>query len=347
MRIDTAEQFKDAVATLHTNPNYRKPLAFGICHVQTGSRDENKILTCSFPVINWGENYGSAAVMMDATGLLKDTRLHEGPELITKITPAQVGVMADYFKPLRHEAHGDKHRNIQLVEALTMPARGYLDGFRLVFIFDDIAKQSVPAAYLKLGAISAGRVSPKAVNIDGITGALETLAWGDKAYELDNLRSGVEFKTMSDARHVDYVGKLPRYMDRVIPPSGVSIVDRDSVSYGVYLGPDTTVHAGAHVTLGAATGKNCVLGINSVTSIILGNGCMVDAGVVIEPDTQVYIPANDIRVINTMNDKKLKTRGLSGTHMKGADLEAVNGLHIRRDTNTGKITACRSKLAIG
>jgi hypothetical protein len=43
---------------------YKKPLAFGIARVDLGQLNHDKVLQATYPVINWNENFGTAAVFI-------------------------------------------------------------------------------------------------------------------------------------------------------------------------------------------------------------------------------------------------------------------------------------------
>lgn len=346
MPIETADDFKQAADRIQNNPNFRAPLAFGICHVQQDHSETGRILTCNFPVVNWNENLRSAAVFMNVMGLVSDARLYEVPEIVTTITEGQAHSLFNIFKPF-HGAKGNEHQNAQLVEAMNMPGRGF-DGYRLAVVFADVAQQSVPAAYLKLAAISAGKVTAAEIDLAGIEKALQPLAWGDKAYDIGHLRNNeVKLRTLRQYPKISRVGKLPLYLDHVTPPSGVEIADNAYVPLGVYLAPNTKVMSGAHIDLGSSTGDSCVLGPNSVTAIPLGNGCTINAGVTIHPDATVYVRANDIHAINAQEAKDLPNKNVSGSYVKGADLAGVSGLYFTNDTDTGKLAARLTKLTLG
>ena len=346
MPISSVQEFQEAVARMQGNPGYRAPLAFGICQVQEDHAETGRILSCNFPVVNWKENFGSAAVFMHSTGLLREAHLYEVPEIVTTITAGQAHAMLETFAPF-HGATKSDHRNVQLVEAMNLPGRG-LDGYRLAVVFEDVAQQSVPAAYLKLSALSLNKIKASDVDLNGIQNALKPLAWGDKAYDPDQLRNNeVKLRTLRQYPKISRVGKLPLYLDHVTPPSGVEIADNAYVPLGVYLAPGTKVMSGAHIDLGSSTGDNCVLGPNSVTAIPLGNGCTINAGVTIHADANVYIRANDIHAINALEAKDLPNKSVSGSYVKGADLAGVSGLYFTNDTDTGKLVARLTKLTPG
>lgn len=338
--ITTAEDFKALVQEIQGRDGYRKPLAFGICRVQTGQLNRDKILTCTFPVVNWEENFGSAAIFWHACGGIAA----KGPELVTPITKDSVDTMASAFMPYRDEAHGDAHKNVQIVKALKREED--LSPFRLVMIFEDTKIESLPAAYLKLAAMSARKAAPRTICFDGIFGVLENVAWsGNTAYELDWLRAReIELKMKGEYPRIDSVDKFPLYLAHVIPEATTRILESSKVRFGAYLSEGTVVMPGASyvnfnagtlgktmvegrisssATVGEGTdvgggasilgtlsggnntpisiGKNCLLGANSTTGIPLGDGCIVDAGVTILAGTKLTITQNAAKSIADVN----------------------------------------------
>ena len=62
----TKEDFKKLVEDIQAQDWYRNPIGFGIAKVDRGQLDSSKILQATYPLINWEENYGSAAVLLNA-----------------------------------------------------------------------------------------------------------------------------------------------------------------------------------------------------------------------------------------------------------------------------------------
>ena len=58
--------FKALVSEIESQEGYRKPVGFGIARVDRGQLNPEKILQATFPVINWNENFGSAAIFIGA-----------------------------------------------------------------------------------------------------------------------------------------------------------------------------------------------------------------------------------------------------------------------------------------
>jgi len=63
-QILTTDEFKNFIENTRSANGYRDPIAFGIAKVDRGQKNAEKILQATFPVVNWMENYGSAAVFI-------------------------------------------------------------------------------------------------------------------------------------------------------------------------------------------------------------------------------------------------------------------------------------------
>ena len=63
---NTKEEFKQLIEDVQSQEWYRNPIGFGIARIDRGQLDSSKVLQASFPLINWKENYGSAAVLLNA-----------------------------------------------------------------------------------------------------------------------------------------------------------------------------------------------------------------------------------------------------------------------------------------
>jgi 2,3,4,5-tetrahydropyridine-2-carboxylate N-succinyltransferase len=100
--------------------------------------NKDKILQATFPLINWNENFGSAAVFMNAlreAGVEVDTT---ASEVVCPVSDTFLTSCIETFRPYIPEARGDAHKNVQLVSQLsTLPRELGLgaDDFKVVFIF--------------------------------------------------------------------------------------------------------------------------------------------------------------------------------------------------------------------
>ena len=98
---------------------YKKPLAFGIARVDLGQLNHDKVLQATYPVINWNENFGTAAVFIRSlfeNGVEVD---FNSSEFVAAVTKEFVETALNYFgDELVNEAQGDKHKNIQVLKVL-------------------------------------------------------------------------------------------------------------------------------------------------------------------------------------------------------------------------------------
>ena len=282
--IQTADAFKTLIETIKKTEGYKDPLAFGICRVDFGQKNSDKVLQATYPVINWNENFGSAAVFIEALreqGVKVDFTQNE---VVCNVNLAFLESCLNAFTPYADEAYGDAHKNIQVISALygQLKAEGSREGeFRVVFIFDDAACVSVEATYLKLYALSLAKVALRSINLNGAFGALPNVAWSDgQPIELDWLRENeIELKFANAYPHVDFVDKFPRFLQHIIPADNTRILETSKVRFGAQLHAGTTVMPGAsYINFNAGTtGVSMVEGRIS-SSAIVGDGSDVGGG---------------------------------------------------------------------
>ena len=282
--IQTTDEFKACIETIKAKPNYKDPLAFGICRIDFGQLNTDKVLQATYPLINWNENFGSAAIFMQALseqGIDVDCSENE---VICNINLAFLESCLNAFTPYSDEAYGDAHKNIQVISALynIIKESGCREGeYRVVFIFADEAVKSVEAAYLKLYALSLAKVELRSINLNGAFGALPNCAWSDgNPIELDWLRTfEIELKLSNQYPHVDFVDKFPRFLQHIIPADNTRILETSKVRFGAQLHAGTTVMPGAsYINFNAGTtGVSMVEGRIS-SSAIVGDGSDVGGG---------------------------------------------------------------------
>ena len=283
--IETTEAFKALIEDIKSStPNYKDPLAFGIARVDLGQLNPDKALQATYPVVNWNENFGSAAIFMQAL-------IEQGIEIDFSANEQVFDINLEFlqsclnaFTPYSEEAYGDAHKNIQVVSALynQMINDGYKDGeFKVCFIFNDAPLESVEATYLKLYAMSLAKVELRSINLNGAFGALPNVAWSNgKPIELDYLREfEIELKLSGDYPHIDFVDKFPRFLQHIIPADNTRILDTSKVRFGAQLAAGTTVMPGAsYINFNAGTtGVSMVEGRIS-SSAIVGDGSDVGGG---------------------------------------------------------------------
>ncbi|MEN4053014.1 MULTISPECIES: tetrahydrodipicolinate N-succinyltransferase N-terminal domain-containing protein [Sulfurimonas] len=283
--IQTTDAFKALIENIKTDtPNYKDPLAFGICRVDLGQLNVDKSLQATYPLINWDENFGSAAIFIRALaeqGIEVDFSQNE---VVCNINLEFLKSCLNAFTPYSDEAYGDAHKNIQVVSALysQIVNNGSFEGeFKVCFIFEDAALESVEATYLKLYAISQAKVGLREINLNGAFGALPNVAWSNgQPIELDYLREfEIELKLSGEYPHIDFVDKFPRFLQHIIPADNTRILDTAKVRFGAQLAAGTTVMPGAsYINFNAGTtGVSMVEGRIS-SSAIVGDGSDVGGG---------------------------------------------------------------------
>jgi 2,3,4,5-tetrahydropyridine-2-carboxylate N-succinyltransferase len=154
VQIENKESFAQKVKEIQSQAGYKNPIGFGIARVDRGQKNSDKILQATYPLINWKENYGSAAVFiasLEEIGIKVD---FSGSEFVASIDKEFLECAKALFNPYVDEANGDKHKNIQVVlSILELAESGVVDvteAFKMVFIFEDDTPKSVEAVYLKL-----------------------------------------------------------------------------------------------------------------------------------------------------------------------------------------------------
>lgn len=283
--IETTEAFKALIKDIKsTTPDYKDPLAFGICRVDLGQLNVDKSLQATYPVINWDENFGSAAIFVKALaeqGVAVDFTKNEA---VYTINLDFLKNCLNAFTPYSDEAQGDAHKNIQVVSALynQIINNGSLEGeFKLTFIFEDAPLESVEATYLKLYAISQAKVHLRELNLNGAFGALPNVAWSNgQPIELDYLREfEIELKLANEYPHIDFVDKFPRFLQHIIPADNTRILDTSKVRFGAQLAAGTTVMPGAsYINFNAGTTGPVMVEGRISSSAIVGAGSDVGGG---------------------------------------------------------------------
>jgi len=283
--IETTDAFKALINDIKTTtPNYKDPLAFGIARVDLGQLNVDKSLQATYPVVNWDENFGSAALFIRALqeqGVEVDFSQNE---VVCNINLQFLKDCLNAFTPYSDEAQGDAHKNIQVISALynQIINNGSLEGeFKVCFIFEDAPLESVEATYLKLYAISLAKVGLREINLNGAFGALPNVAWSNgQPIELEYLREfEIELKLANEFPHIDFVDKFPRFLQHIIPADNTRILDTSKVRFGAQLAAGTTVMPGAsYINFNAGTtGVSMVEGRIS-SSAIVGDGSDVGGG---------------------------------------------------------------------
>jgi len=283
--IQSTDAFKALIDDIKTNTEgYKNPLAFGVCRVDLGQLNVDKSLQATYPLINWDENFGSAAIFIKALAEQGIDVDFSQNEVVCNINVEFLKSCLNAFTPYSDEAHGDAHKNIQVISALYTQIinSGSLEGeFKVCFLFEDGACESVEATYLKLYAISQAKVGLREINLNGAFGALPNVAWSaGQPIELDYLREfEIELKLANEYPHIDFVDKFPRFLQHIIPADNTRILDTSKVRFGAQLAAGTTVMPGAsYINFNAGTTGSVMVEGRISSSAIVGDGSDVGGG---------------------------------------------------------------------
>jgi len=278
--ITTTDEFKALVDDIKSQDGYREPIAFGIARVDRGQKNAEKVLQANYAVVNWAENYGSAAIFLKALQEAKCEIDFSGSEFVTTISDKFVANAMAAFAPYLAEATGDAHRNVQVVKVLSNLDDIGKD-FRITFLFEDTNPQSVEAVYLKLYALSLGKAELRGLNLNGAFGILSNVAWvGNTPFELEYLRENeIEMKLTGTFPTIDSVDKFPRYLQHIIPAENTRILEASKVRMGAQLAAGTTVMPGAsYINFNAGTLGAVMVEGRISSSAIVGAGSDVGGG---------------------------------------------------------------------
>ena len=383
--IYTENEFKELVADIQGQDWYKNPIGFGIARVDRGQLDSSKILQATYPVINWNENFGSAAIFLKA---LKDSGAKidcSKSELVLSLNDDFLTSCIENFRPFIPQAKGNDHKNVQVISqlaSLPLDAGMTADDYKVVFIFQDEAVQSVEAAYLKLYALSSSKAELRSLNLNGVFGQLHNCAWVDSSpIELDWLRENeISLKLTGRYPNISFVDKFPRFLSHVIPADNTRILETSKVRFGAQLAAGTTVMPGAsYINFNAGTLGSVMVEGRISSSAVVGAGSDVGGGASIlgvlsgTDGVPVSIGANTLLGANSctgtaIGDSCILDAGITilpGTKislsskavlsiqeinpgkvikesMKGMEFQGVNGVHFRVNSSTGQTIAMRS-----
>ncbi len=280
----TKDDFKSKIEEIQSQSWYKNPIGFGIARVDRGQLNPEKVLQATYPVMNWEENYGSAAVFLNAlkeAGVEVDT---SKSELVASVSDVFLTSCIEVFRPYIPEAKGQDHKNVQVISQLaSLPIdSGFTaEDYKVVFIFEDEAPQSAETVYLKLYALSTGKAKLRGLNLNGAFGQLENCAWvGNQPIELDWLRENeIALKLSGKYPSITKVDKFPQFLDHVIPADNTRILDTNKVRMGAQLAAGTTVMPGAaYINFNAGTEGAVMVEGRISSSAKVGKGSDVGGG---------------------------------------------------------------------
>ena len=134
-------------------------------------------------------------------------------------------------------------------------------------------------AWLRLHLLSELAVKPNEINLEGLFGLLQNVAWTSAGPVLPAQVDELRVRVADEWHHlaVPSIDKFPRLSDYVVP-AGVRIADADRVRLGAHLSPGTTVMHEGFVNFNAGTlGESMVEG-RITPGVTVGKNSDVGAG---------------------------------------------------------------------
>ena len=226
----------------------------------------------------------------------------------------------------------------------------------------DAAPTSAADAYLRLHLLSHRLAAPRSLNLDGIFGVLNTVAWTDLGPVAPTDLDDVRLSLRRDGRTLNVKGldKFPPMTDYVIP-SGVRIADTSRVRLGAHLAEGTVVmHEGfcnfnagtlgtsmveGRISQGVIVGEGSDLGGGAsimgtlsgggTEQVTIGERCLVgaNAGIGISLGDDCVVEAGLYVTAGTL------VRLPDGSVVKGKELSGISGVMFIRHSQTGAIEA--------
>lgn len=380
MSINNKEDFLLLIKQIEQKNGYKKPKAFGIAILDKGQLDTKKTLQTSFALVNYEENFASAAILLESFSRRGVEIDFNQSEFVQELKAEDIDFALSCFAPFIDE---QGHKNIDVLKAVQKHFKD--EKFAFVAMFEDNEPKSVECVYLKLYLLSNKKVPLRSLNLNGAFGILPNVAWSnDKPIELEWLRENeIELKISRMYPKIDFVDKFPRFLAHIIPENNTRILDSAKVRMGAVLAAGTTIMPGAaYVNFNAGTtgscmvegrisssvvvgegsdigggasilgvlsgtsgnaisiGKTCLLGANSVTGIPLGDNCIVDAGIAVLEGTKIQLKNKE--ELAKLNPDFNFDKDI----YKGLELANLNGLHFRMDSQTGQMMATLNKKAV-
>ena len=227
----------------------------------------------------------------------------------------------------------------------------------------DAAPSSAADVYLRLHLLSHRLAAPRSLNLDGVFGQLNTVAWTDLGpvlpADLDDVRLGA--RGARAARCVVFgLDKFPPMTDYVMP-SGVRIADATRVRLGAHLADGTVVMHEGFCNYNAGTLGTAMVEGRICQGVIVGDGSDIGGGASIMGTLsgggteQVTIGERCLLGANagigiSLGDDCVVEAGLyvtagtlvklpDGEVVKGKELSGISGMMFIRHSQTGAVEA--------
>lgn len=138
--------FDKFIADIKNQSFYKEPFAWGFGRINKGILNSNKILSVDYEILNFKENFTSAAILM---WVLNEYGVKfNGTEVVVELTKEITTKALSIFEPLKNEI--EKHKNFKILVFIDKLLDDPKSKFCVVFMFEDIKPKSIESAYLAL-----------------------------------------------------------------------------------------------------------------------------------------------------------------------------------------------------
>lgn len=269
----TVADFKKYVAKVESKKGYTKPLAFGL-GVRKSKGD--KTLEVFFPSINYNANFGTAAVLQDVA------KFKGGENGFKVLSKKALQTAFNKFEAFHDEV--EKHGNISLIHQL-INAYKKVNAYHKVdviayFLFDkDQPVQNAEEGYFKVQCLSQLHVQPHGINVNGIFGKMNNIAWTNKGPILPEDIAAERIKATFNGEElmVSHVDKFPYLVDFGVP-NGVRVVSGSQARLGAHLSPGTTIMPAGYVNFNAGTLGSAMIEGRVSAGVLVGNKSDIGGG---------------------------------------------------------------------
>ncbi|MGP1485454.1 MAG: tetrahydrodipicolinate N-succinyltransferase N-terminal domain-containing protein [Campylobacter sp.] len=278
----TIDEFREFCESVRSESTYKDPIAFGIARVDRGQLNSDKILQATYAIVNYKENFLSAAALIYVLKKCEIEVDFSSSEFVAELNAKTIKKAIKFFNVFENEI--EKHKNIQVLHFIknAMQDAKNDDKFKIAFMFEDTKPQSVEIVYLKLYLLSTQKAPLRSLVLDGAFGILPNVAWDSKNHpiELEWLRKNeIELKINGNYPAITSVDKFPRYLSHIIPADNTRVLDGAKVRMGAALHPGTTVMPGAaYVNFNAGTTGSVMIEGRVSSSVVVGEGSDVGGG---------------------------------------------------------------------
>ena len=255
MTIRTVEEFSLKVSEIEAKEGYQRPLGFAV-GIRRSRGDVT--LDVTFPIVNFEESYGTAAIVSDVL------EIESGKNSFSTVSTEQLKEIYNQFLPFHPEI--EKHQNVVNFKSLLSASENGSSGYSqkdivAYFLFDGSSPvESAEEAYFKLTSLSQRKVQPHGLCLDGAFGKLSNVAWTNYGPVLPQDLDAERIKHIYSDQplSVTHVDKFP-YLVNYHIASGTRIASGSQVRLGAYLGEGTTVMPAGYVNFNAGTEGNAMV----------------------------------------------------------------------------------------